>query len=240
MRGPRAIDIALDVVRMPRLARVLAHRPLPTDILDVIRLAGSDEACRAMGASMRRPPHLLRDAARFYLQQVMLHPEADRFRVLGLPWGATRAEARVHLRWLLMWLHPDRGGEWEAPYAARVLAAWHALSAETAPQPPPQPETPAVAAGGGAPRVPWIQIPEAPARRMPRRRPGWLLALAVSAVLATVCDTALYRLAPSPGPGGMSAALPASSGQTEEPSTQMADAQPDGGMPTHARETPSQ
>jgi hypothetical protein len=203
MRGPRAIDIALDVARMPRLARVLARRPLPPDILEVIRVAGSEDACHAAAVALRRPAHQLRHAARFYLQQVMLHPEADAFRVLGLRPGATRVEARIHLRWLLMWLHPDHNGDWEAPYAARVLAAWRELSAAMPQKPPSVPDQEVVPA-----HMSWIPVLATPARRVLRRRPGWLPVVVVSATLATACGGAWCRLMPSwPATGVRIAAL---------------------------------
>jgi hypothetical protein len=32
------------------------------------------------------------------------------------------------MRWLLLWLHPDRNGHWDAVYAARVVKAWREFS----------------------------------------------------------------------------------------------------------------
>ena len=46
MAPQRAIDLALDLARMPAVAPSMAAAPLPTDVLDVIRIAA--EVARAL------------------------------------------------------------------------------------------------------------------------------------------------------------------------------------------------
>ena len=91
--------------------------------------AGSPEVCQLASKATGQPPAVLIEAARFYLQQVLLRPDADPYRVLGLPPGASRELARRHLRCLLQWLHPDVNRDWDSVYAERVLKAWREVSA---------------------------------------------------------------------------------------------------------------
>jgi hypothetical protein len=131
MAQPHVIELALDLARMPALARSSAVSPLPPNIIELMRIAAaSAEACQAAAAKTGEPAPVMIEAARFYLQQVLFRPDADCYRVLGIKPTASRATARDHMRWLLEWLHPDRNkNSWDAVYAERVLKAWREVSA---------------------------------------------------------------------------------------------------------------
>ncbi|HVZ52616.1 MAG TPA: hypothetical protein VG986_11660 [Pseudolabrys sp.] len=133
-RGRHVIEAALDFARMPALARNAVWPPIPRDILEVMRIAAAaPDACREAASVTGETPDALIEAARFYLQQSLLRPDADAYRVLGLEPGAARVTAREHMGWLLQWLHPDHNGELEAVYAERVLKAWREVSASFGP-----------------------------------------------------------------------------------------------------------
>jgi hypothetical protein len=131
MAQPHVIEVALDLARMPALARSSVLPPLPPNIIELMRIAAaSPEACQAAAARTGQPRHVLIEAARFYLQQVLFRPDADCYRILGIRPAAPRETARNHMRWLLEWLHPDRNNNaWDAVYAERVLKAWREVSA---------------------------------------------------------------------------------------------------------------
>ncbi len=132
MAGPRGIDLALDLARMPSLAHSIDKTPLPEDIFDVMRIAaGTPEVCQSASRATGQSVSTVIEAARFYLQQMVLRPDADPFHVLGLPPGASRELARRHLRCLLQWLHPDVNKDWDSIYTERVLKAWREVSART-------------------------------------------------------------------------------------------------------------
>src|SRR5215467_9583159 len=125
------IELALDLARMPTLARTSVLPAIPRNIIELMRIAAaSPEACQAAVAKTGQPTQVVIEAARFYLQQMLFRPEADCYRILGLEPNASRATARSHMRWLLQWLHPDRNHNgWDAVYAERVLKAWREVSA---------------------------------------------------------------------------------------------------------------
>jgi hypothetical protein len=131
MAQQHAIELALDLARMPALARTSVVSSLPANIVDLMRIAARcPEACEAAVATTGESTPVVIEAARFYLQHVLFRPEADCYRILGIEPATSRATARSHLRWLLEWLHPDRNNNsWDAVYAERVLRAWREVSA---------------------------------------------------------------------------------------------------------------
>ena len=138
MAQPHVIELALDLARMPALARSSVAPPLPPNIIELMRIAAAaPEACQAAVAQTSEPRHVLIEAARFYLQQVLFRPDADCYRILGIQPSASRTAAREHMRWLLEWLHPDRNNNnsWDAVYAERVLKAWREVSNGSAVKP---------------------------------------------------------------------------------------------------------
>jgi hypothetical protein len=125
-RGIRALDLALELSRDPTLASAMREQSLPEDTIVVIRIAGGcndtiGEAVRMTGA----PAETLKEAAILYLQKVLLAPNSDCYRTLGVFPEASGSQMREHVRWLMLWLHPDRNpNEWESVFAERVLKAW--------------------------------------------------------------------------------------------------------------------
>ena len=166
MSGVRGINLALDLARMPALAHAIEKFALPTDIFEVMRIAaGAPEVCQLASQATGRPPAVLIEAARFYLQQVLLRPDADAYRVLGLPPGASRELARRHMRCLLQWLHPDVNRDWDSAYAERVLNAWREVSANISDPSNSRSHVPTgpgskASVDCGPRRMPWIEEPQ--------------------------------------------------------------------------------
>jgi hypothetical protein len=164
MAQRHVIELALDLARMPALARSSGAPAPPPDIIEIMRIAaGSPEACEAAVAKTGEPTAVVIEAARFYLQSVLFRPEADCYRVLGIEPTASRTTARTHMRWLLQWLHPDRNNNsWDAVYAERVLKAWREVSATNGPAGKPKdarvgaPSNKKKNGDIGATWVPWI------------------------------------------------------------------------------------
>lgn len=121
-----AVIMAIELAERPTLAVIMRRRPLPSDVLTLLKIAAGDrDACRQATRAVRRDPRFVREAAVLYLQTVVLSPEADAYRVLGVSRDAPQEQLREHLRWLMKWLHPDRTkSDWDSVFAQRVLAAW--------------------------------------------------------------------------------------------------------------------
>jgi hypothetical protein len=170
MAQPHVIELALDLARMPSLARSSLVPALPSNIIELMRIAAaSPEACQTAVAKTGEPASVVIEAARFYLQLVLFRPDADCYRILGIGPGASRETARSHMRWLLQWLHPDiNNNSWDAVYAERVLKAWSEVSAvdRSAARPgaslaPASSNTKKRSSRRGV-RLPWIEFPMQP------------------------------------------------------------------------------
>lgn len=129
MSARHVIELALDLARMPALARNSTRPPIPPNIIELIRVAAaSSKACREAAIATGEDEQVVIESARFYLQQVLFRPNADCYRILGVEPGTSRATARNHMRWLLKWLHPDHNSGLDSVYAERVLKAWREVS----------------------------------------------------------------------------------------------------------------
>src|SRR5262249_932573 len=124
-----ALRLALDLLHVPWRAKVLRSEPLPRGAPLLLPIAGGDaEADRGADGVMGRSRDVLHDAAAFFIEQILLHPEADNYRVLGATPNATAAELRRNMAWLMAWLHPDRAPKTErSVLVARVTRAWNDL-----------------------------------------------------------------------------------------------------------------
>jgi hypothetical protein len=127
----KALQAALDLIRMPSQVRVMRSAPLPPGVLLLLRLAAAEaDAEREARTINNRAPDANREAAIFFIEQVLLSSNSDAYRVLGLDDTATITELRRHMAYLLKWLHPDLSSDpHKARLAQRVLVAWNELKA---------------------------------------------------------------------------------------------------------------
>jgi hypothetical protein len=95
-------------------------------MLFLLRLvAGEEQAMALAQRSTGETAESLREAAGFYIQQVMFASGSVSYRIIGVDADVSDERLREHYRWLARWLHPDRNrDQWEAVYADRVNRAW--------------------------------------------------------------------------------------------------------------------
>jgi hypothetical protein len=124
-----ALRIALDLVRVPWRVRLLKAERLPQGVPLLLRIAAGDRDAEVEAVGMTdRPAAAVREAATFFIEQILLCPEADSYRVLGASIDADSGELRRNMALLTRWLHPDmdRHGE-RAVFVGRVTKAWNDL-----------------------------------------------------------------------------------------------------------------
>jgi len=127
-----ALRLAINLLHFPSRVRSVRSAPLPDDVLVLLHIAaGDEEAIRAAVESVDRPCGIVQEAAAFFIEQVLLNPDADSYRVLGAKPETPYAELRRNMALLLKWLHPDsdRHGE-HVVFAKRVTRAWNNLKTE--------------------------------------------------------------------------------------------------------------
>jgi hypothetical protein len=125
------LKLAVDLMHVPSRVRLLRSAPLPEGVLTLLRItAGDEEATRQATESTGRSRETVREAAAFFIEQILLDPEADSYRVLGARPEASNSELRRNMALLLRWLHPDhRQGE-RSVFARRVIRAWNDLKTQ--------------------------------------------------------------------------------------------------------------
>lgn len=124
-----ALRMALDLVHVPSRVRYLRSLPLPEGVPLLLRIAASDERAGELAVELTgRSVERLREAAFFFIEQILFAPNADSYRVLGADPGATAAELRRNMALLQRWLHPDvQHHDNRAVFARRVAVAWNDL-----------------------------------------------------------------------------------------------------------------
>jgi len=129
MSDKMALKIAIDLMHVPSQVRLFRSEPLPDGVLMLLRIAaGDDEAENAAAALTDRSRDVVRQAATFFIEQIMFAPNTDSYRVLGVSPQASGSELRRNVALLLRWLHPDldpRGAR--SIFIGRVTAAWNDL-----------------------------------------------------------------------------------------------------------------
>jgi hypothetical protein len=124
-----ALRLAIDLLQVPSRVRIARTSPLPEGVPLLLRLAsGDDEAAVACTEPTGRSPEFLREAATFFIEQVLLAPDSDSYRVLGSTPATPAADLRRNMALLLRWLHPDvAAGAERSIFAGRITAAWEDL-----------------------------------------------------------------------------------------------------------------
>lgn len=195
MAGARggALEWALALLRAPGERHALRLQPLPPGMDRLLGVAAGTmpdalaEAARDSGETEAR----VREAAQFYAREVLLHAQADAYRILGVEADADAEQIKAHYRLLQHWLHPDRmRDEDDAIFAKRVNIAWNRLRTrerrkayDEALLQEDAPETPGVGNPlRGAPA--WVSAFDVPRSRWRQRMP--MLALTASCVLLFV------------------------------------------------------
>jgi hypothetical protein len=123
------IRVAIELLHVPSRVRIARIEPLPAGVDLVLRIAaGEAEAERAAIVSTGRPRELIRQAAVFFVEQVLLCPNSDSYRVLGTDSQASSGELRRNMALLVKWLHPDQNPRAQrSMFASRVIRAWDDL-----------------------------------------------------------------------------------------------------------------
>lgn len=124
-----ALRAAIDLIYMPSRVRLARTEPLPDGMVTLLRIAAGDDETEIAAADVAgRPRDVMRQAAIFFIEQILFAPNADSYRVLGANPAAESGELRRNVALLLRWLHPDVDrSDQRSIFAGRVTAAWNDL-----------------------------------------------------------------------------------------------------------------
>jgi hypothetical protein len=139
MRNLEALTAALAMLQRPQLVAMARSAPLPQGVNFVLEIAAGelgalDNAEKITGEH----PAKLNEAARFFIEQIMLAAPSDHYRILGAEAKTSSADLRRNMALIMKWLHPDTAAKREpgelfdrSIYAHRVAAAWESLKTGT-------------------------------------------------------------------------------------------------------------
>lgn len=124
-----ALRVALDLRNVPSRVRHVRNKPLPDGVVLLLQIAAGDQRAEQKAlALVDRPLPEIRDAAGFFIEQILFAPEADSYRVLGVTPSASMTDLRRNMALLIRWLHPDMDNCRErCVFVGRVTAAWEDL-----------------------------------------------------------------------------------------------------------------
>jgi hypothetical protein len=127
MGGAPALKVAIDLMHVPSRVRLIRSDPLPDGVLMLLQIAAGDQEATSQAAEMTgRSQNVVREAAGFFIEQILLGPDTDSYRRLGASPQATSGELRRNMALLLRWLHPDLDLRGErSPFVRRVTGAWN-------------------------------------------------------------------------------------------------------------------
>lgn len=129
MSDRMALKIAIDLVHIPSQVRLVRSDPLPDGVDTLLRIAAGEVEAEVDAAEFAgRSRDAVREAAAFFIEQILFAPNADSYRVLGTNRQASAGELRRNIALLLRWLHPDLDPRGERSiFIRRVTAAWNDL-----------------------------------------------------------------------------------------------------------------
>ncbi len=132
MEHATALKVALQLLHMPAGVRMVRERPLPPGVFQLLQITARDQdALQRAATEVERDGETVMRAAHFFVEQVLWHPEADSFRVLGGTLNSSAAELKRNMALLMIWLHPDADLHDEhAVFVVRVTSAWNDLKTE--------------------------------------------------------------------------------------------------------------
>ncbi len=135
MEKPSALLAALAITHTPLKVRAQHNAPLPDGVVLLLKVASGDtNAISQAQALTERTAPVLRTAAGFFIEQILLSQDSDSYRILGLNSDASSNELRSHMALLMKWLHPDvagmnadEGAIDRTIFINRVTSAWENL-----------------------------------------------------------------------------------------------------------------
>jgi DnaJ domain len=127
-----ALRTAIDLLHMPSRLRIVKEAPLPRGIDLVLKIAAGDREAESEAARLtERQPETLREASRFFIEQILLATDSDSYRTLGAAPDATTADLRRNMALLVKAMHPDVDTRAEhAAFIGRVNRAWDTLKTQ--------------------------------------------------------------------------------------------------------------
>ena len=132
-----ALAAAISMLERPHAAKLARSSRLPEGITFLLEIAAGEAPALGKAAQLTgRTEATLQKAAGFFIEQVLLSPDGDSYRILGSDRGAPLAELRRNMALIMRWLHPDLASDASSSlldrslFASRITQAWETVKTD--------------------------------------------------------------------------------------------------------------
>ena len=133
-----ALVAAMSMLERPHAAKLARASRLPEGVTFLLEIAAGE--AQALGRASQltgRTDATLQKAAGFFIEQVLLYPGGDSYRILGADGGSSLSELRRNMALIMRWLHPDVASDAASSsvlnrslFASRITQAWETVKTE--------------------------------------------------------------------------------------------------------------
>src|SRR5271166_343477 len=135
MSRPDALVTAISMLERPDAVKLAWESRLPEGVTFLLEIAAGDAHALSKASQLTgRTEETLQQAASFFIEQVLLHPGGDSYRILGSDRGTSLRELRRNMALIMRWLHPDVVSIASSPhlldrslFASRITQAWETI-----------------------------------------------------------------------------------------------------------------
>lgn len=133
-----ALAVAIALHDRPQTAKLARACRLPDGVTFLLEIAaGESDALHSASELTGRTATNLQRVAGFFIEQVLMHPTGDSYRILGSEKEAPLGILRRNMALLMRWLHPDVTSNGtpsaflnRSVFASRITQAWETIKTE--------------------------------------------------------------------------------------------------------------
>jgi hypothetical protein len=133
-----ALVAAISMLECPHAAKLARSSRLPDGVTFLLEIAAGEAHALSKAAQLTgRTEATLQKAAGFFIEQILLYPGGDSYRILGSDRGTPLAELRRNMALIMRWLHPDLGRDASSSnlldkslFASRITQAWETVKTD--------------------------------------------------------------------------------------------------------------
>lgn len=138
MRRSDALVAAISMLECPHAAKLARSSRLPEGVTFLLEIAAGEAHALSKAAQLTgRTEATLQKAAGFFIEQVLLYPGGDSYRILGSDRRTSLSELRRNMALIMRCLHPDLALDASSSslldrslFASRITQAWETVKTD--------------------------------------------------------------------------------------------------------------
>jgi hypothetical protein len=133
-----ALAAAISMLECPHAVKLARSSRLPEGVTFLLEIAAGEAHALSKAVQLTgRTEATLQRAAGFFIEQILLYPGGDSYRILGADGGTPLAELRRNMVLIMRWLHPDLAPDASSSnsldrslFASRITQAWETVKTD--------------------------------------------------------------------------------------------------------------